>query len=240
MPIIELKHVSKHFGSKSVLKGVSIQVEAGAVVTLVGPSGGGKSTLLRCINGLEWPDAGEVLIEGTPLTPKNATALRLKMGMIFQHFHLFDHLSALQNIAYAPQKVLGRSPEQAQKQAHELLQRVGLAGFDAALPPTLSGGQKQRVAIARALALEPKILLCDEPTSALDPERIKEVLNVLRSLAHTGITIIMVTHEMAFAREVSDHVLFMDQGSCLENAPACTFFHAPQHPRAQAFLQNVL
>ncbi len=240
MQIVAVNHLCKSFNGIPVLKDVSLEVQAGCVVTLVGPSGGGKSTVLRCINGLEQPDQGEIFIEGTRLTPKNVASLRLRMGMIFQHFNLFEHLTALQNVAYAPQKVLGMTPQAATARARELLARVGIVGLEAALPRSLSGGQKQRVAIARALALNPKILLCDEPTSALDPEKVKEVLNVLRSLAHTGITIVLVSHEMAFAREISDTLLFMDQGEILECTSASAFFKAPQHPRAQEFLQNML
>lgn len=240
MPLIELKNLCKSFDGKPVLKNLNLEVEEGSVVTLIGPSGGGKSTVLRSINGLELAESGEVLIGGVPLTPKTAVALRLQMGMIFQHFYLFEHMTALQNVAYAPQKVLKQTFEQAQATAQALLEKVGLGGLESALPQNLSGGQKQRVAIARALALQPKILLCDEPTSALDPERVKEVLTVLRSLAHTGITIVMATHEMAFAREVSDTIVFMHDGVCLEQAPAKSFFKQPSHPRAQSFLQNIL
>lgn len=206
--MIEFHNVHKSFGKLEVLKGIDFKIEKGQVVTLIGPSGSGKSTILRCINLLEKPDSGTVLIEGQDITEKKADIQRIRkdIGMVFQHFNLFPHMTVMENMIYAPVRVNKLSKEEAKKRAMELLALVGLTEKADAYPNKLSGGQKQRIAIARALAMEPKIMLFDEPTSALDPEMVKEVLEVIKGLAHTGITMALVTHEMGFAREVSDRI----------------------------------
>ena len=217
--MIEFHNVHKSFGKLEVLKGIDFKIEKGQVVTLIGPSGSGKSTILRCINLLEKPDSGTVLIEGQDITEKKADIQRIRkdIGMVFQHFNLFPHMTVMENMIYAPVRVNGLSKEEAKKKAMELLALVGLTEKADAYPNKLSGGQKQRIAIARALAMEPKIMLFDEPTSALDPEMVKEVLEVIKGLAHTGITMALVTHEMGFAREVSDRICFIDEGRILED-----------------------
>lgn len=240
--MIELRNVYKNFGKLEVLKGINFTIEKGQVVTLIGPSGSGKSTILRCINLLEQPTKGQVFIEGKDITvPKvDVQAIRKDIGMVFQHFNLFPHMTVMENMTYAPMKVNKRSKAEAEAKAMELLKLVGLTDKAGAYPGKLSGGQKQRIAIARALAMEPKIMLFDEPTSALDPEMVKEVLEVIKGLAHTGITMALVTHEMGFAREVSDRICFIDEGLILEDATPEQFFSNPETERAKSFLEKVL
>lgn len=240
--MIKVENLQKSFGSLQVLNNISTEIQKGEVVTIIGPSGSGKSTFLRCLNLLETPTSGKVWIEGTDITDKktNIKKIRENVGMVFQHFHLFPHKTVLQNITYAPVKVKGLSKQEAEKQASELLKRVGLEEKANVYPSNLSGGQKQRVAIARALAMNPDVILFDEPTSALDPEMVKEVLEVMKSLAHSGMTMLIVTHEMGFAREASNRILFLDKGSIVEDAKPETFFTNPQSKRAQDFLQKML
>ena len=240
--MIKIEHISKKFKDLEVLKDISLEIAKGEVVAIIGPSGSGKSTLLRCINLLETPTSGKVFINGVDTTAKNTdiAAIRKNVGMVFQHFNLFPHMTVLRNMTYAPMTVNKLDKAQAEKKALELLDRVGLRDKASVYPSKLSGGQKQRVAIARALAMEPEVLLFDEPTSALDPEMVKEVLEVIKSLAHTGITMALVTHEMGFAREVSDKVCFLDGGYLVEVAPPEEFFASPKSERAQQFLDKVL
>lgn len=240
--MIEFRDVHKSFGRLEVLKGVNFRIEKGQVVTLIGPSGSGKSTILRCINLLERPTKGQVFIEDQDITqPKvDIQAIRRDIGMVFQHFNLFPHMTVMENMTYAPIKVNKLSREDAEKKAMDLLKLVGLTEKADAYPNKLSGGQKQRIAIARALAMEPKIMLFDEPTSALDPEMVKEVLEVIKGLAHTGITMALVTHEMGFAREVSDRICFIDEGQILEDMTPDEFFKNPKTERAKSFLDKVL
>lgn len=240
--MIEFHNVHKSFGKLEVLKGIDFKIEKGQVVTLIGPSGSGKSTILRCINLLEKPDSGKVLIEGQDITEKKADIQKIRkdISMVFQHFNLFPHMTVMENMIYAPVRVNKLSKEEATKKAMELLALVGLTEKADAYPNKLSGGQKQRIAIARALAMEPKIMLFDEPTSALDPEMVKEVLEVIKGLAHTGITMALVTHEMGFAREVSDRICFIDGGKILEDTTPEAFFSQPSTDRAKAFLDKVL
>ena len=240
--MIDVKHLYKNFGSLEVLKDVSLHVDRGQVVAIIGPSGSGKSTLLRSINLLETPTSGEIWVDGTCITEKgqNIRAIRQKVGMVFQHFNLFAHMTVLKNMIYAPVKTKKLTKEQATEKAMQLLARVGLAEKANVYPVTLSGGQKQRVAIARALAMDPEVILFDEPTSALDPEMVTEVLDDIKELAQTGITMLLVTHEMGFAREVADRIIFMDNGTILEDAPPAEFFAAPKTARAQEFLKKML
>ncbi|MGL4798866.1 MAG: amino acid ABC transporter ATP-binding protein [Cellulosilyticaceae bacterium] len=240
--MITFDHVHKSFGKLEVLKGVNLQVKKGEVVTLIGPSGSGKSTILRCINLLEQPQSGHIYINEEDITDKkvNIQKVREGIGMVFQHFNLFPHMTVLKNMTYAQMKVKKRSKEEATKKALELLQLVGLSEKADAYPNKLSGGQKQRIAIARALAMEPEIMLFDEATSALDPEMVKEVLEVIKNLAHTGITMVLVTHEMGFAREVSDRICFIDDGVIIEDTTPEAFFTNPQTDRAKQFLAKVL
>ena len=240
--MIELRNVYKDFGKLKVLKGINFTIKKGQVVTLIGPSGSGKSTILRCINLLERPTKGQVMIEGQDITqPKtDVQNIRKNIGMVFQHFNLFPHMTVMENMTYAPIRVNKLSKEEAQKKSMELLKLVGLTDKAESHPGKLSGGQKQRIAIARALAMEPKIMLFDEPTSALDPEMVKEVLEVIKELAHTGITMALVTHEMGFAREVSDRICFIDDGQILEDSPPEKFFGEPESERAKSFLEKVL
>ncbi|AYV66995.1 amino acid ABC transporter ATP-binding protein [Niallia circulans] len=240
--MINVENLHKSYGSLQVLKGINTQVEKGEVVTIIGPSGSGKSTFLRCINLLEVPTKGKVIIDGTDITDKNTNIKRIRenVGMVFQHFHLFPHKTVLQNVTYAPIKVKGLSKSEAEKMGQELLAKVGLADKAHVYPSRLSGGQKQRVAIARALAMNPEVILFDEPTSALDPEMVKEVLEVMKSLANTGITMLIVTHEMGFAREAANRVLFLDGGVVVEDAPPAEFFTNPKTDRAKEFLEKML
>ena len=240
--MIEFRDVYKNFGKLEVLKGINLKIEKGEVVTLIGPSGSGKSTILRCMNLLERPTKGQVFIEGTEITaPKiDIQSIRKDIGMVFQHFNLFPHMTVMENMTYAPIKVYKMSKTDAEAKAMELLKLVGLTEKAQTYPGKLSGGQKQRIAIARALAMEPKIMLFDEPTSALDPEMVKEVLEVIKNLAHTGITMTLVTHEMGFAREVADRICFIDDGQILEDAPPDEFFANPKTERAKSFLEKVL
>ena len=241
-PAVLFSGVNKWFGTNHVLADVELTVDTGAVLVVIGPSGSGKSTLIRCINGLETVQQGTITVDGRAVTGRGAdlAAIRRDVGMVFQAFHLYPHKTVLENITLAPITVKGVSRADAEQKAHALLAQVDLPEKAHAYPAQLSGGQQQRVAIARALAMEPKILLFDEPTSALDPEMIKEVLDVMKALAHTGITMVVVTHEMGFAREVGDRVVFMDGGRIVEDAPPATFFSAPANPRAQLFLSKIL
>ncbi|MDR7075161.1 polar amino acid transport system ATP-binding protein [Neobacillus niacini] len=240
--MIKVENLYKNYGKLEVLKGISTTIEAGEVVAIIGPSGSGKSTFLRCMNLLENPTSGRILVGGQDVTDKKTNILKVRqnVGMVFQHFHLFPHKTVLQNLTYAPIKVKGLSNAEAEKIAYDLLDRVGLSEKANEYPTRLSGGQKQRVAIARALAMEPEVMLFDEPTSALDPEMVKEVLEVMKSLAHTGMTMAIVTHEMGFAREVADRVLFLDGGVLVEDAKPQEFFTRPKSQRAQDFLQKML
>ena len=241
-PAIVFDAVNKWFGSNHVLADIDLQVAPGEVLVVIGPSGSGKSTLIRCINGLETVQQGTVVVDGRPLTGRGAAlaAIRRDVGMVFQAFHLYPHKTVLENITLAPITVKHVPREQAEREARALLERVDRPEKADAYPAQLSGGQQQRVAIARALAMQPKVLLFDEPTSALDPEMIAEVLDVMKALAHTGITMVVVTHEMGFAREVGDRVVFMDAGRIVEQAPPDQFFSAPNNPRAQLFLSKIL
>ncbi len=240
-PIIELRHVDKHFGDLHVLKDVSLSVGKGEVVVVIGPSGSGKSTLCRAINRLETIDSGEILIEGKPLLQegRELAAMRAELGMVFQSFNLFAHMSILQNVTLGPVEVLGLSRAEAEQRAMELLDRVGVASQANKVPAQLSGGQQQRVAIARSLAMRPKAMLFDEPTSALDPEMINEVLDVMVDLARQGMTMIVVTHEMNFARRVADRVVFMADGAIVEEGAPDAFFDHPQSQRARDFLDSI-
>lgn len=240
--MIKVENLHKTFGKLEVLKGITTTIDDGAVVAIIGPSGSGKSTFLRCLNKLEEPTEGRIWIGNDEITnPKtNIMKIRQKIGMVFQHFHLFPHMTVLENLTYSPMKVKGLSKEEAEKKARELLEKVGLLNKADEYPNRLSGGQKQRVAIARALAMEPEAMLFDEPTSALDPEMVKEVLDVMKSLEHTGMTMAIVTHEMGFAREVADRVLFLDNGVLVEDAPPEEFFTNPKSDRAKEFLDKIL
>lgn len=240
-PIIELRHVDKHFGELHVLKDVSLSVGKGEVVVVIGPSGSGKSTLCRAINRLETIDFGEILIEGQPLPEegRELAAMRAELGMVFQSFNLFAHMSILQNVTIGPIEVLGLPKAEAEERAMELLERVGVASQAHKVPAQLSGGQQQRVAIARSLAMRPKAMLFDEPTSALDPEMINEVLDVMVDLARRGMTMIVVTHEMNFARRVADRVVFMADGAIVEEGAPDEFFDHPTTQRARDFLDSI-
>lgn len=240
--MIEIKDVHKYFGKLEVLKGISNTIHKGEVVVIIGPSGSGKSTLLRCLNMLEEPTKGEIWIEGKPLNHKTVdiNKVRQEVGMVFQHFNLFPHKKVIENITLAPIKVKKENPEQAREKALKLLERVGLKDKAECYPASLSGGQKQRVAIARALAMNPKIMLFDEPTSALDPEMIKEVLDVMKDLVQDGMTMVVVTHEMAFAREVGDRVIFMDEGVIVEEGTPEEIFENPKNQRTKEFLSKIL
>ena len=240
-PIIELKHVDKHYGKLHVLKDINLAVEKGEVVVVIGPSGSGKSTLCRAINRLETIDSGEILIEGKPLPQegKELAAMRAELGMVFQSFNLFAHMTVLQNVTLGPIEVQHVGKEEAEKRAMDLLRRVGVAEQAAKVPAQLSGGQQQRVAIARSLAMQPKAMLFDEPTSALDPEMINEVLDVMVELARQGMTMIVVTHEMNFARRVANRVVFMADGAIVEVGSPDEFFDHPKSDRAKEFLDSI-
>jgi arginine/lysine/histidine transport system ATP-binding protein len=240
--VIKVEGLSKSFGELDVLHDISTHIKKGEVVAIIGPSGSGKSTMLRCMNLLETPTQGKVFIEGKDITAPKADILSIRqnIGMVFQHFHLFPHMTVLENMTYAPMKVKGMSKETARQKGLDLLARVGLSEKADVYPSKLSGGQKQRVAIARSLAMEPEIMLFDEPTSALDPEMVKEVLEVMKSLAHTGITMAIVTHEMGFAREVADRILFLEAGRLVEETSPDEFFTKPKSERAQQFLEKML
>jgi len=250
--MIKASELHKRFGTNEVLKGVSLEMKKGEVIAMIGPSGSGKSTFLRCLNHLETIDAGRIEVEGEVLAGPDASGhcryaadadlrrICRKMGMVFQHFNLFPHMTVLQNIIEAPITVKGLSREEIVPKAEGLLAKVGLSAKRDAYPGRLSGGQKQRVAIARALAMEPDIMLFDEPTSALDPELTGEVLRTMRELAEEHMTMLVVTHEMGFAREVASRVIFMDQGQIVEARPSAEFFASPEHPRSRAFLDNML
>ena len=239
--LVELMGIHKAFGDNVVLDGVDLFVSRGEVIVIAGPSGSGKSTMLRCVNGLETVDRGEVHFDGQPVRPgKGLSALRAQIGFVFQQFHLFPHMTVLQNISLAPMKVKGIGADQAKKAAHELLERVGIAEKADQFPADLSGGQQQRVAIARALAMDPKLMLFDEPTSALDPEMIREVLDVMRDLARDGMTMLVVTHEMGFAREVCDRLVFIDGGLIVEEGPPAEFFANARSERAREFVDKII
>jgi polar amino acid transport system ATP-binding protein len=251
-PMVESRGVHKNFGALNVLKGIDITVEPGQVVCLVGPSGSGKTTFLRCINHLEQINAGRLYVDGVlvgyaerggklhELHPREAARQRRDIGMVFQHFNLFPHMTALQNIIEAPTRVKKQSKEKATENARRLLAQVGLADKERTYPAQLSGGQQQRIAIARALAMEPKLMLFDEPTSALDPELVGEVLDAMKALAKAGMTMVIVTHEMGFAREVADQLVFMDDGAVVEAGDPREILSNPQHERTKAFLSKVL
>ncbi|MGL5783993.1 MAG: amino acid ABC transporter ATP-binding protein [Alphaproteobacteria bacterium] len=236
---IRLEAISKSFQDQIVLHPLSGEILPGEVLVLIGPSGSGKTTLLRCLNGIETPDGGSVYLDGVAVQPSQWPSYRQRIGILFQHFQLFPHFSILENIIYAPLYVKKISADKARATALHLLDKVGLTGKESSFPHQLSGGEKQRVAIARALAMEPEVLLFDEPTSALDPERVGEVLEVIRGLVHTGITLVISTHEMAFAQQVANHVWFLDKGVLLEKREASAFFQSPDSPRAQQFLSRV-
>ena len=241
-PMIEIREIHKSFGQLHVLRGVSLNVDRGEVVVIIGPSGSGKSTLLRCINRLEAVDRGEVIVDGRSLSQRglDVNSVRREIGVVFQSFNLFPHLSVMQNLTVAPVHARKLDRASAEARASRLLDKVGIPEKADAMPTQLSGGQQQRVAIARALAMEPKVMLFDEPTSALDPEMIKEVLDVMRDLARDGMTMIVVSHEMGFAREVADRVVFMDNGETVESGPPEHLFADPSHERTQRFLGTIL
>ena len=240
--VVTIKHLNKVFGTHEVLKDLSFSVQSGEVVTIIGSSGSGKSTLLRCVNLLEKPTSGEILYNGKNILDEdtNIYEYRTHLGMVFQQFNLFNNLNVLENCTVGPIKVLKKSKEEAEKIAKGFLEKVGMSAYLNARPRQLSGGQKQRVAIARALSMQPDVLLFDEPTSALDPEMVNEVLETMKSLAHTGLTMIIVTHEMEFARDVSDRVIFMDKGVIAEEGSAEQIFTNPQKERTKEFLMRVL
>ena len=240
--MIKIQGLHKSFGELEVLKGIDYEVKEKEIICVIGPSGSGKSTFLRCINMLEDVNAGDVFIDGVKVNDAKTdiNAIRKEVGMVFQQFNLFPHMRVLENITIAPIKIKNMNPKEAQTLAHQLLKKVGLGDKANSYPEQLSGGQMQRVAIARALAMQPKIMLFDEPTSALDPEMVNEVLDVMKQLAYEGMTMVVVTHEMGFAKEMGDRVLFMDQGLLVEEGTPEQIFNSPQHERTQAFLSKVL
>ncbi|AIF53631.1 amino acid ABC transporter ATP-binding protein [Pelosinus sp. UFO1] len=239
--MISIKNIHKKFGALHVLKGINAHIAEKEVVVIIGPSGSGKSTLLRCINYLEEPTEGEIVVDGIPLTSEaNINKVREEVGMVFQRFNLFPHKSVLENVILAPMTVRKMPKAEAEKVALDLLEKVGLGDKASAYPEQLSGGQQQRVAIARALAMRPKVMLFDEPTSALDPEMVNEVLDVMKSLAHEGMTMAIVTHEMGFAREVGDRVIFMDEGRLVEEGTPEQIFNSAKEERTKAFLSKIL
>nr|WP_305069391.1 MULTISPECIES: amino acid ABC transporter ATP-binding protein [unclassified Fictibacillus] len=237
--VIDVQGLKKSFGKNEVLKGITTSIKKGEVIAVIGPSGSGKSTFLRCLNLLETHDEGTIKIEDRDINEMELH-LRKKIGMVFQHFNLFPHLTVLENVTFAPQQVLKISKSEAEREALDLLKTVGLSEKANSYPSNLSGGQKQRVAIARALAMKPEVMLFDEPTSALDPEMVKEVLQVMKNLVKLGMTMVIVTHEMGFAKEVADRVLFMDDGKLVEDQVPAIFFDNPKTERAKAFLEKVL
>ncbi len=241
-PLVSLREVHKSFGDLEVLKGISLDVMKGEVICIIGPSGSGKSTLIRCINALNPINSGSILVEGQEVHDPalNKLELRKKVGMVFHQYNLFPHKTALQNVMMAPLKVLKQPREEVEKRSLELMARVNLQGKEDSYPGELSGGQQQRVAIARSLAMNPDVMLFDEVTAALDPETVKEVLTVIRDLAQSGMTCILVTHEMGFAREVADHIYFTDRGVIVEHGPPATFFTEARDPRTQEFLSQIL
>ncbi|MCI7447374.1 amino acid ABC transporter ATP-binding protein [Campylobacter sp.] len=240
--LLKIQDLHKSFGNHEVLKGINLEIKKGEVVVIIGASGSGKSTFLRTLNLLEVPSSGKIIFEGSELCAQKSDVNkhRQKMGMVFQHFNLFEHLSVLENLCIAPIKLLKKSKEQAKKEAMELLNQVGLADKISAYPSSLSGGQKQRIAIVRALAMSPDVMLFDEPTSALDPEMVGEVLNVMKNLARSGMTMVVVTHEMGFAREVASRVLFFDKGIVAEDASPNEIFSNPKNSRLKEFLSRIL
>ena len=240
--VIEVRGLNKNFGENAVLRGIDADIYRGDVICVIGASGSGKSTFLRCLNRLEEPTSGSIVFNGTELMDKNIdlNLHRQKMGMVFQQFNLFPHLTILKNLTIAPMMLLKLSAEEAEKRAMDLLQKVGLADRAADYPDRLSGGQKQRVAIARALCMEPEVMLFDEPTSALDPEMVGEVLDLIKKLAESGMTMVIVTHEMGFAREVADRVMFVDDGIIKEEGTPEEIFSSPKNPRLKEFLSKVL
>ncbi len=240
--MIVFDQVNKYYGNFHVLKDINLTINKGEVVVVIGPSGSGKSTMLRCINRLEMISSGSLTVNDIPVGDKKTdiNKLRRNIGMVFQHFHLYPHKTVLQNIMLAPMKVLGQSEAEAKQIAQKYLEKVGIANKADAYPSQLSGGQQQRVAIARGLAMNPEIMLFDEPTSALDPEMIGEVLDVMKALAHEGMTMVVVTHEMGFAREVADRIVFMDEGRILEEAVPAEFYENPREERARLFLSRIL
>lgn len=238
--MIKIKNLTKKFNELEVLKGISLEIAQGEVIAIIGPSGSGKSTLLRCMNLLETPTSGEIWIDGILLNKFSLGKLQPQIGMLFQHFNLFQNMSVIDNILYAPKVVLGKIKEELLPKAESLLAQVNLLDKKFAYPQALSGGQKQRIAMVRALIMNPKILLLDEPTSALDPEMVKEVLNTIRSFAHTGMTLIMNTHEMSFAKEVADRIIFLDQGQIIEQGRPKDFFYSAKTDRVKSFLEKVL
>ncbi|NLK85656.1 MAG: amino acid ABC transporter ATP-binding protein [Aeromonadales bacterium] len=239
--MIVIKDLHKSYGSNHILRGIELHVKKSEVVVVIGPSGSGKSTLLRCVNYLEVPTSGSITINNETITRKtNINHIRAEVGMVFQHFNLFPHMTVLQNITVAPINVRKKKAGEANENALELLKRVGLSDKADSYPDQLSGGQQQRVAIARALAMEPQVMLFDEPTSALDPEMVNEVLDVMRDLAQSGMTMMCVTHEMGFAKQVADRVLFVDQGKILEDTPPTDLFENPKHDRTKEFLAKIL
>lgn len=240
--LFEIKGLKKSFGDLDVLKGIDVDIHEGEVLVVLGPSGGGKSTFIRCLNLLETPTGGDIVFEGSKINTKgvDVNKLRQKIGMVFQHFNLFPHLTVLDNLTLAPDKLSIYSKEEARTRGMELLTKVGLADKAASYPSQLSGGQKQRVAIARSLAMKPDVILFDEPTSALDPEMVGEVLEIMKELAKAGMTMVVVTHEIGFAREVASRVAFIDEGVIAEIAPPDEFFGNPKNPRLKEFLSKVL
>lgn len=238
--ILEIKNIKKTFNNNLVLNDISFNVNPGEVVALIGPSGGGKSTVLRAINFLEELDSGTILFNGIQLNKNNINQYRPKIGMVFQHFNLFPHMNILDNLTFSPQKILGATEEESKKNAFKLLNKVGLEDKAYQLPNQLSGGQKQRVAIARSLCMNPDVLLLDEPTSALDPEMVQDVLSVIKSFVHTGITIIMSTHEMNFAKSFADKIIFLNNGEIIEESSPEKFFNNPKTDKAKIFLSKIL
>ncbi|MDD4833251.1 MAG: amino acid ABC transporter ATP-binding protein [Lutispora sp.] len=240
--VIQIKNVNKSFGDLHVLKDISINIFKGEIISIIGPSGSGKSTLLRCINFLEEPQSGQILFDNIDITHSQETVqlIRQRIGMVFQHFNLFQNFTVLKNMMYAPLVVKKEPKDKLHEKCLKLLERVGLSDKVNEYPAMLSGGQQQRVAIARALAMDPEVILFDEPTSALDPEMVSEVLDVIKGLAETGITMVLVTHEMGFAREISDRVIFMDEGMIIEDCPTTDFFNNPKSERTKYFLNKML